>query len=59
MEVVACLILINERGYVTADIYRELYEDSEKLSAKLLAMKNYLKKSNYTKEAGESFNIED
>ncbi len=59
MEVVACLILINERGYVTADKYRELYEDSEKLSAKLLALKNYLKNSNYTKEAGEGFNIED
>ena len=59
MEVVACLILMKERDYLTAEKYDELYSDSEKLSAKLLAMKNYLQKNYKVNEEGEDYKIED
>ena len=59
MEVVACLILMKERGYITADKHDELYKNSKKLSAKLLAMKNYLKNNYNVNEEGEDFDAED
>ncbi len=59
MEVVACPILMKERGYITADKHDELYKNSEKLSAKLLAMKNYLKNNYNVNEEGEDFDAED
>ncbi len=53
MEVVACLILIYENNYIDKATFNTLYSDSEKLSAKILAMKNAIKKrstSNYVNE---------
>ena len=59
MEVVACLILMKERSYIDQNSYDNLYADTEKLSAKLLAMKNYLRRNSSVREESESYNIED
>ena len=60
MEVVACLILINENKYINQVTFNTLYSDSEKLSAKILAMKNAIRKrstSNYVNEETENYGI--
>jgi four helix bundle protein len=60
MEVVACLILINENKYINQATFNTLYSDSEKLSAKILAMKNAIRKrltSNYVNEETENYGI--
>lgn len=59
MEVVACILLMYRRSYITKEKYDELYSDTEKLSAKLLAMKNYLENNCNVKEEGEKFNFND
>ncbi|WP_428236633.1 four helix bundle protein [Gracilimonas sp.] len=58
MEVVACLILMKKRAYISTELFEKLYQDSEKLSAKLLAMKKYLKKGLQSNEPGKSYEIE-
>jgi len=61
MEVVACLILLHENGYLPKAHYDDLYQDSEKLSAKILAMKNAIKRrsSAYSiQEEAENYRIE-
>lgn len=60
MEVVACLILINENKYINQATFNTLSSDSEKLSAKILAMKNAIRKrstNNYIKEETENYGI--
>ncbi len=42
MEVVACLILMKKRSYISKDSHIKLYKQAELLSVKLLAFKNYL-----------------
>ncbi|MAL19263.1 MAG: four helix bundle protein [Balneola sp.] len=59
MEVVACLMLMKDRNYLDQSSYDNLYADTEKLSAKLLAMKNYLRRNSSVSEEGESYNFED
>ncbi|MGN8224087.1 four helix bundle protein [Gracilimonas sp. BCB1] len=49
MEVVACLILMKKRDYISTDLYEKLYQNSEKLSAKLLAMKRYISKKDFNR----------
>jgi hypothetical protein len=46
MEVVACLLLMKEKGYIPEDVSKSIYADCEKLSAKILAMKNAIQKRN-------------
>lgn len=58
LEVVACLILMKKRAYIDAELFDKLYQDSEKLSAKLLALKNYLRKNNQTNEPHEDYETE-
>ncbi|WP_421774335.1 four helix bundle protein [Gracilimonas sp.] len=58
MEVVACLILMKKRDYISTNLYEKLYQDSEKLSAKLLAMKKYLQKGFQSNEPGESYEFD-
>ncbi|MEQ8523082.1 four helix bundle protein [Gracilimonas sp.] len=58
MEVVACLILMKKRAYIDEEKFKALYKDSEKLSAKLSAMKNYLKSNNQANDFDESYEIE-
>jgi hypothetical protein len=58
MEVVACLILIHENNYLERSAFERLYAESEKLSAKILAMKNAIKKrsnNNYVNEEAENY----
>ena len=58
MEVVACLILMKKRAFISTDLYEKLYQDSEKLSAKLLAMKKYLRKGFQSNEPDENYEID-
>ncbi|RNC83688.1 MAG: four helix bundle protein [Balneola sp.] len=60
MEVVACLILIKENNYIDKDFFEQLYRDAEKLSAKILAMRNSLKKNQnyYIKEDPKNYEVD-
>ncbi len=61
MEVVACIILMKENGYLLKSIHDMLYEDCEKLSAKILAMKRAIKnrnRNNYINEESENYGFD-
>lgn len=58
MEVVAYLILMKKRAYIETEKFNKLYEDSEKLSAKLSAIKNYLQKNITAHEPGKDYETE-
>lgn len=53
MEVVACLILMNEKDYLNPELYRTLYLDCEKLSAKILAMRNSIRRKKVTNQVND------
>lgn len=57
MEVVACLILMKKRSYISGEIFDDLYNQTELLSVKLLAFKNYLTNKNQVNETDEDYNF--
>jgi four helix bundle protein len=60
MEVVACLMLIHDNEYIDTSVYQQLYSESEKLSAKILAMKKAIRNRNsdsYIREESENYGI--
>lgn len=62
MEVVSCIILMKRHNYIDSSHFSELYSFCEKLSAKILAMRNAIKQresdSNIIKEPKENYGIE-
>lgn len=62
MEVVSCIMLMEKHNYLEQELYVELYSFCEKLSAKILAMRNAIKRrsseSDIVKEPIENYGIE-
>lgn len=61
MEVVASIILMKEQGFLLNPTYETLYKDCEKLSEKILAMKNAIKRrgdNNYLNEESENYGFD-
>lgn len=57
MEVVACINLMKDKGYILHSTHNMLYKDCEKLSAKILAMKRAIKKRNKNNYINEESKI--
>ncbi len=61
MEAVSCFMLMKEHKFIDDTKYQELYSFSEKLSAKILAMRKAIKansKNNRVSDETENYNID-
>lgn len=60
METVACLMLMEQNKYINTIVFSKLYSDSEKLSAKILAMRNSIKRNpiNQVNEKSTEYGID-